>query len=58
MEMMLYFLLIALRQVNAVGTATISIMQSQKLCVPDAVKNFHVKVFNLVSGTNETRRTE
>ena len=29
-----------------------------KLCVPDVVKNFHVKAFNLVSGTNETRRTE
>ena len=26
-----------------------------KLCVPDAVKNLNVKVFNLVSGTNETR---
>ena len=28
-----------------------------KLCVSD-VKNFNVKVFNLVSGTNETRRIE
>ena len=27
-----------------------------KLCVPDVVKNFNVKVFSLVSGTNETRR--
>ena len=27
-----------------------------KLCVPDVVKNLNVKVFNLVSGTNETRR--
>ena len=28
-----------------------------KLCVPDIVKNYlNVKVFNLVSGTNETRR--
>ena len=26
-----------------------------KLCVPDAVKNINVKVFNLVSRTNETR---
>ena len=26
-----------------------------KLCVPDVVKNLNVKVFNLVSGTNETR---
>ena len=29
-----------------------------KLCVPDVVKNLNVKVFSLVSGTNETRRTE
>ena len=29
-----------------------------KLCVPDAVKKLHVKVFNLVSGTNETRHVE
>ena len=31
---------------------------SAKLCVPDVVKNLNVKVFNLVSGTNETRRIE
>ena len=29
-----------------------------KLCVPDVVKNLNVKVFNLVSGTNETRHIE
>ena len=29
-----------------------------KLCVPDVVKNLNVKVFNLVSGTNETRLIE
>ena len=29
-----------------------------KLCVPDVVKNLNVKVFNLVSGTNETRCIE
>ena len=29
-----------------------------KLCVPDVVKSLNVKVFNLVSGTNETRRIE
>ena len=29
-----------------------------KLCVPDVVKNLNVKMFNLVSGTNETRRIE
>ena len=29
-----------------------------KLCVPDAVKNLNVKVFNLMSRTNETRQIE
>ena len=29
-----------------------------KLCVPDVVKNLTVKVFNKMSGTNETRRIE
>ena len=26
-----------------------------KLCVPDVIKNINVKVFNLISRTNETR---
>ena len=29
-----------------------------KLCVPNAVKNINVEVFNLVSRTNETRHIE
>ena len=29
-----------------------------KLCVPDVVKNINVKVFNLMSRTNETRYIE
>ena len=29
-----------------------------KICVPDVVKNLNVKVFNLMSKTNETRFTE
>ena len=29
-----------------------------KLCVPDVVKNLNVKVFNLMSITNETRHIE
>ena len=28
------------------------------MCVPDVVKNLNLKVFNLVSRTNETRHTE
>ena len=29
-----------------------------KLCVPDVVKNLNVKVFNLISRTNETKHIE
>ena len=29
-----------------------------KICARDAVKNLNVRVFNLMSRTNETRRTE
>ena len=29
-----------------------------KICVPDVVKNLNVKVFNLISRTNETRHIE
>ena len=29
-----------------------------KICVPDTVKNLNVKVFNLMSLTNETRHTK
>ena len=29
-----------------------------KLCVPDVINNINVEVFNLMSGTNETRHIE
>ena len=29
-----------------------------KLCVPDIIKNINVKVFNLISWTNQTRHIE
>ena len=29
-----------------------------KFCVPDTIKNINVKVFNLMSRTNETRHIE
>ena len=29
-----------------------------KLCIPDTIKNINVKVFNLMSRTNETRHIE
>ena len=44
------FFLIVLKQVNAVVVTTISIIHAHK--------NLNVKVFNLVSGTDETRRIE
>ena len=28
------------------------------MCIPDAVENLNVKVFNLMSKTNKTRHTE
>ena len=46
----LYFILLVLKQVNAVAVVIIS-----KLCVPDVVKKINIKVFNLMSTTNETR---
>ena len=36
----------------------ISKIRIQKFCVPDVVKNLNVKVFNLMSRTNETRHIE
>ena len=32
--------------------------QYAKFCVPDTIKNINVKIFNLMSRTNETRHTE
>ena len=29
-----------------------------KMCVPDVIKNLNVKVFNIISRTNETRHIE
>ena len=40
-----YFILLVLKQVNIAA----------KICVPDVVKDLNVKVFNLMSRTNETR---
>ena len=53
--MNLYFILLVLKQVNAVVVVTISMIQ---ICVPDVVKNLNVKVFNLMSRTNEARHIE
>ena len=55
MGMTLCFFLLVLKEVNAVVVATISIIHAQN-CVSGVLKTLNVKVFNLVSGTNETRR--
>ena len=46
--------LLVLKQVNAVVVTTRSIIHIQN-CVSDVVKNLIVKVFNLISKTNEIR---
>ena len=51
----LYFIVLVLKQVNAVVVVIILMIHIQKICGPDVVKNFDVKVFNLMSRTNETR---
>ena len=51
----LYFIVLVLKQVNAVVVVIILMIHMQKICGPDVVKNFDVKVFNLMSRTNETR---
>ena len=53
--MSLYFNLLVLKQVNAVAVVTISMIPCAKIYVPDVIKKLNVKVFNLMSRTNETR---
>ena len=54
----LCFFLLVLERVNAhVSCNNINDTYS-KLCVPDVAKNLNVKVFNLMSRTNETRHIE
>ena len=50
--MNLCFFHLVLKQVNVVN------YPYAKICVPDVVKNLNVKVFNLMSRTNETRFIE
>ena len=33
-------------------------LQMKKICVPDVVKDLNLKVFNLMSRTNETKNTK
>ena len=52
--MSLYFILLILKQINAVTVVIILITPMQN-CVFHVVKNLNVKVFNLLSRTNEMR---
>ena len=52
--MNLYFILLVLKQVNVVTVIIILIIHMQKYVFPYVVKNLNVKVFNLMSRTNET----
>ena len=48
------FILLVLKQVSVVTIEIILMIHMQK-CVADVIKNLSVKVFNLISRTNETR---
>ena len=52
----LYFILLVLKQIN--GNCNNINDPYARICVPDVVKNLNVKVFNLMSLTNETRHIE
>ena len=52
--MSLCFFLLVFKQVNSVVVVINDLYA--KTCVPDIVKNLKVKVFNLMSRTNETRQ--
>ena len=56
--MSLCFFHLVLKQVNLVVVVIILTIPMQKNCVPDAIKKLNVKVFNVMSRTNETRYVE
>ena len=53
--MSLYYILLVLKQVNAVAVLTILMIHMQKFVL---FKNLNIKVFNLMSRTNEPGRIE
>ena len=57
-EMSLCFFHLVLKQVNVAVVAITLTTHMQKFWVPDVVKNLNVKLFNLISRTNETRFIE
>ena len=50
-----HFILLVLKQVNIVVCCNNINDPYAKICVPEAVKDLNVKLFNLMSRTNETR---
>ena len=52
------FYLFSIKTSNCSGSCNNINDPYAKMCVPDVVKNLNVKVFNLMSRTNETRHIE
>ena len=50
-----YFILLVSKQVNVLVIVIILMIDTQEICVLDVVKDLNVKVFNLLSRTNERR---
>ena len=50
-----YFILLVLKQVNVVVIVIILMIPTQKICVPDVVKDLHVNIFNLMSRTKKQK---
>ena len=53
--MNLCFFRLVLKQINEVVVVNNINYSYAKMCVPDVIKNLNVKVFNVMSRTNETR---
>ena len=58
MEMSLYFFPFSIKTSKCSGSCNNINHPYAKICVSDVVTNLNVKVFNLMSKTNETRHTE
>ena len=58
MEMNLCFFPFSIKTSKCIGSCNNINYPYAKVCVPDIIKNFNVKVFNLMSRTNETRFME
>ena len=58
MEMSLCFFPFSIKTSKCSGSCNNINHPHAKICVPDVVKSLNVKVFNLMSKTNETRHIE